>query len=84
VSDDSLTHAGKRDLLKSIAGSACHSFAQDRCGCAAPKRVFAEHAADAVIMLAADSHVGRSNLSCWRRVLDGGYGLERIAMRAIQ
>jgi dTDP-glucose 4,6-dehydratase len=61
VNVDSLTYAGNLDSLKSVAASANYAFAQvDICDRAALKKVFAQHAPDAVMNLAAESHVDRS------------------------
>jgi len=61
VNVDNLTYAGNLDSLASVAGSARYSFVQvDICDRAALKKVFAEHRPDAVMHLAAESHVDRS------------------------
>jgi dTDP-glucose 4,6-dehydratase len=61
VNVDNLTYAANLDSLESVAGSAAYSFAQvDICDRAALTTVFAQHAPDAVINLAAASHVDRS------------------------
>ncbi len=61
VNVDSLTYAGNLDSLASVTGSSAYSFAQtDICDRAALTKVFAQHAPDAVINLAAESHVDRS------------------------
>lgn len=61
VNVDKLTYAGNLDSLSSVAASPRYSFAQvDICDRAQLKQVFAEHTPDAVINLAAESHVDRS------------------------
>jgi dTDP-glucose 4,6-dehydratase len=61
VNVDSLTYAGNLDSLASVAGSSAYAFAHvDICDRAALAKVFAQHAPDAVMNLAAESHVDRS------------------------
>jgi len=61
VNVDKLTYAGNLDSLAAVSGSPRYSFAQcDICDRAALQRVFAEHTPDAVMNLAAESHVDRS------------------------
>jgi len=61
VNVDKLTYAGNLDSLAAVAGSAAYSFAHvDICDRAAMAEVFAEHSPDAVMNLAAESHVDRS------------------------
>jgi dTDP-glucose 4,6-dehydratase len=61
VNVDCLTYAGNLDSLASISTSGAYSFAQvDICDRAALTKVFAEHSPDAVMNLAAESHVDRS------------------------
>ena len=61
VNLDKLTYAGNLDTLAAVRGHANHVFVQgdigDRALCA---RLLAEHAVDAVINFAAESHVDRS------------------------
>jgi dTDP-glucose 4,6-dehydratase len=58
---DSLTYAGNLESLKTIAGSERYQFAQvDICNCQVLDRTFAEFQPDAVMHLAAESHVDRS------------------------
>ena len=61
VNVDKLTYAGNLDSLASVAGSSQYSFVQvDICDRPQLKRVFAQHRPDAVMNLAAESHVDRS------------------------
>jgi dTDP-glucose 4,6-dehydratase len=61
VNVDKLTYAGNLDSLTSVAASARYSFAQvDICDRSRLKKLFAEHVPDAVMNLAAESHVDRS------------------------
>src|SRR5690606_12439406 len=61
VNVDKLTYAGNLESLRSIAGDARHIFEQvDSCDAAEVKRVFAQHAPDRIMHLAAESHVDRS------------------------
>jgi dTDP-glucose 4,6-dehydratase len=61
VNVDKLTYAGNLDSLAAVARSPAYSFAQvDICDRAALAQVFAEHSPDAVVNLAAESHVDRS------------------------
>lgn len=58
---DKLTYAGNLESLASVADSPRYSFHQvDICDAAALARVFAEFRPDAVMHLAAESHVDRS------------------------
>jgi dTDP-glucose 4,6-dehydratase len=61
VNVDCLTYAGNRDSLREVAGDPRHRFERvdirDR---DALRRVFDEHQPDAVLHLAAESHVDRS------------------------
>jgi dTDP-glucose 4,6-dehydratase len=61
VNVDKLTYAGNLDSLVSVASSARYAFEQvDICNRAELDRVFAQHRPDAVMHLAAESHVDRS------------------------
>ncbi|NUY57708.1 dTDP-glucose 4,6-dehydratase [Salinivibrio sp. EAGSL] len=61
VNIDKLTYAGNLESLASVADSARYAFEQvDICNRAELDRVFAEHQPDAVMHLAAESHVDRS------------------------
>jgi dTDP-glucose 4,6-dehydratase len=61
VNVDKLTYAGNLDSLSTVAASPSYSFEQvDICDRAALKRVFSAHAPNAVMNLAAESHVDRS------------------------
>jgi dTDP-glucose 4,6-dehydratase len=61
VNADKLTYAGNLDSLASVAGSSQYSFVQvDICDRPQLKRLFAQHRPDAVMNLAAESHVDRS------------------------
>jgi len=61
VNVDKLTYAGNLDSLVPVADSPNYRFEQvDICDRDALKRVFAQHAPDAVMHLAAESHVDRS------------------------
>ncbi|MBE3654129.1 dTDP-glucose 4,6-dehydratase [Vibrio navarrensis] len=61
VNLDKLTYAGNLESLTSVAGSERYAFEQvDICDRAELDRVFAEHQPDAVMHLAAESHVDRS------------------------
>jgi dTDP-glucose 4,6-dehydratase len=58
---DALTYAGRRENLEAAARDARFAFVHgDICDAAIVRRVFAEHAFDAVFHLAAESHVDRS------------------------
>ncbi|MGC6627770.1 GDP-mannose 4,6-dehydratase, partial [Escherichia coli] len=58
---DKLTYAGNLESLASISSSERYSFEQvDICNRAELDRVFALHQPDAVMHLAAESHVDRS------------------------
>ncbi|EGR3970396.1 TPA: dTDP-glucose 4,6-dehydratase [Vibrio cholerae] len=58
---DKLTYAGNLESLASVASSERYAFEQvDICDRAELDRVFAEHQPDAVMHLAAESHVDRS------------------------
>lgn len=61
VNVDKLTYAGNLDSLVSVEGHERYMFEQvDICDRAALDRAFAEHQPDAVMHLAAESHVDRS------------------------
>jgi len=61
VNLDALTYAGNRDTLAGIEGRADYVFVHGDIGDAGVvKRVFAEHAPDAIVNFAAESHVDRS------------------------
>lgn len=61
VNVDKLTYAGNLESLESVAASPRYAFEQvDICNRAELDRVFAEHRPDAVMHLAAESHVDRS------------------------
>lgn len=61
VNVDKLTYAGNLESLNSVSNSQRYSFAQvDICDRAALDQVFSTHQPDAVMHLAAESHVDRS------------------------
>lgn len=61
VNVDKLTYAGNLQSLASVSGSPRYRFEQvDICDAAEVARVFREHQPDAVMHLAAESHVDRS------------------------
>jgi dTDP-glucose 4,6-dehydratase len=61
VNVDKLTYAGNLESLAAVSGSERYRFEQvDICDQAALERVFAAHRPDAVMHLAAESHVDRS------------------------
>ncbi len=61
VNLDKLTYAGNLESLTSVADNARYTFEQvDICDRSALDRVFAQHQPDAVMHLAAESHVDRS------------------------
>ena len=61
VNVDKLTYAGNLESLSDVSESQRYFFEQaDICGAAAMARIFAEHKPDAVMHLAAESHVDRS------------------------
>ena len=61
VNLDKLTYAGNLESLASVAESKRYCFEQvDICDCEALARVFDDHQPDAVMHLAAESHVDRS------------------------
>ncbi len=61
VTIDALTYAGHRENLAPVAGSDRHHFErEDITDAPAMHRLFREHAPDAVLHLAAESHVDRS------------------------
>lgn len=61
INIDSLTYAGNLESLEEIDSNERYAFEQvDICDRAALDRVFAEHKPDAVMHLAAESHVDRS------------------------
>ena len=58
---DKLTYAGNLDSLQSVLGSGRYQFEQaDVCDRDALESIFKKHQPDAVIHLAAESHVDRS------------------------
>ena len=61
VNLDKLTYAGNLDSVSSVANSERYAFEQaDICDRAALDKIFAEHQPDAIMHLAAESHVDRS------------------------
>ena len=61
INVDKLTYAGNLESLRSVADDPRHTFEQvDICDAAEVKRVFAQHAPDRIMHLAAESHVDRS------------------------
>ena len=61
VNVDKLTYAGNLESLNSVSNSQRYNFAQvDICDRAALDQVFSTHQPDAVMHLAAESHVDRS------------------------
>jgi len=61
INVDKLTYAASRQALAEVEGDPRYSFEQiDICHSAELRRVFAEHRPDAVVHLAAESHVDRS------------------------
>ncbi len=61
VNVDKLTYAANLESLAPIAGNARYAFEQaDICDAEAMRRIFAQHRPDAVMHLAAESHVDRS------------------------
>ena len=61
VNLDKLTYAGNLDSIASVADNERYAFVQaDICDRAALDKIFAEHQPDAVMHLAAESHVDRS------------------------
>ena len=61
INVDKLTYAGNLDSLTSVSDSERYTFEQvDICNSNELKRVFAEHQPDAIMHLAAESHVDRS------------------------
>lgn len=61
VNVDKLTYAGNLESLEAVAGNPRYAFEQvDICDRAALDRMFAQHRPDAVMHLAAESHVDRS------------------------
>lgn len=61
INVDKLTYAGNLESLKAVATSERYAFEQvDICDTVALERVFNEHQPDAVMHLAAESHVDRS------------------------
>jgi len=61
VNVDKLTYAGNLESLKDVSGSERYAFEQvDICNAAALAKVFNKHQPDAVMHLAAESHVDRS------------------------
>ncbi len=61
VNVDALTYAGNLDSLAAVEGHPRYRFERvDICDAAETRRVFADHRPDAVLHLAAESHVDRS------------------------
>lgn len=61
INVDRLTYAGNLESLSAVAGNPRHHFSQtDICDAAGLQRLFAEFQPDAVMHLAAESHVDRS------------------------
>ena len=61
VNVDKLTYAGNLESLSSVSGSKRYLFVHaDICDRRALREIFAKHAPDAVVHLAAESHVDRS------------------------
>ncbi|WP_439238468.1 dTDP-glucose 4,6-dehydratase [Lonepinella sp. BR2919] len=61
INVDKLTYAGNLNSIKSVANNPCYAFEQvDICDKSALEKVFIEHQPDAVMHLAAESHVDRS------------------------
>ncbi|HHY5274211.1 TPA: GDP-mannose 4,6-dehydratase, partial [Neisseria meningitidis] len=61
VNVDKLTYAGNLESLTEVAGNPRYAFEQvDICDRAELDRIFAQHRPDAVMHLAAESHVDRS------------------------
>jgi dTDP-glucose 4,6-dehydratase len=61
VNVDKLTYAGNLDSLEEVAGHPRYSFVQaDIADAAVVRRIFDEHQPDAILHLAAESHVDRS------------------------
>ncbi len=61
INVDKLTYAGNLNSIKSVSNNPRYAFEQvDICNQVALERVFAEHQPDAVMHLAAESHVDRS------------------------
>ncbi|MGC9402607.1 dTDP-glucose 4,6-dehydratase [Vibrio genomosp. F10 str. 9ZC157] len=61
INVDSLTYAGNLESLLDVADDECYAFEKvDICNRSELDRVFAEHKPDAVMHLAAESHVDRS------------------------
>jgi len=61
VNLDALTYAGNMENLKDVEDAANYAFVKaDICDAEAMDKVFAEHAIDSVVHLAAESHVDRS------------------------
>ncbi len=61
INVDKLTYAGNLDSLVNVAGSDRYAFEPvDICDCSELVRVFRDHQPDAVMHLAAESHVDRS------------------------
>ena len=58
INVDKLTYAGNLESLADVSGDQCYAFAQvDICDRAALEAVFTEHQPDAIMHLAAESHV---------------------------
>lgn len=79
---DKLTYAGNLDSLSSIGSSPGYTFEQlDICDTAAMHHLFDVHKPDAVVHLAAESHVDRSidaPTDFLETIMDHSYRLERI------
>ena len=61
INVDLLTYAGNPDSLTAVAGSSRYHFEQaDICDATAMQAIFSQHRPDAVMHLAAESHVDRS------------------------
>jgi dTDP-glucose 4,6-dehydratase len=61
INVDKLTYAGNLESLADVSGDQRYAFAQvDICDRAALEAVFTEHQPDAIMHLAAESHVDRS------------------------
>ncbi len=61
VNLDKLTYAGNSESLADVSGNSRYTFVQgDICDAALLRKLFAEHRPDAVMHLAAESHVDRS------------------------
>lgn len=83
---DALTYAGHLANLEGVAADARYAFVHgDICDRATVEQVFSEHAIDAVLHLAAESHVDRSIESAGafvRTNVNGTFTLIDVALRA--